>query len=84
MILGIAWILILGIIWGAVREIMSLGVSPVRQALIQVERKSLIELFGSICLGSIGLSLALTPVLKRPRRDHAELLQENIDRTANK
>ena len=83
-VLGILWLLMLGIIWVAFQEIMSLGVSPTKQTIMQLERKSLIELFGAICLGSIGLSLALSPALKRPRRDNPELLQANIDRTVNK
>lgn len=83
-ILGILWILMLGIIWAACQEIMSLGISPTKQTIMQLERKSIIELFGAICLGSIGLSLALSPALKRPRRDNPELLQANIDRTVNK
>ena len=83
-VLGIIWILMLGIIWGAFQEIMSLGASPAKQTVMQLERKSLIELFGALCLGGIGLSLALTPALKRPRRDNPELLQANTDRTTNK
>ncbi|MCY7408508.1 MAG: hypothetical protein LH631_14350 [Alkalinema sp. CAN_BIN05] len=83
-VLGIIWILMLGIIWGAFQEIISLGASPAKQTIMQLERKSLIELFGALCLGGIGLSLALTPALKRPRRDNPELLQANIDRTTNK
>ena len=83
-VLGILWILMLGIIWGAFQEIMSLGVSPTKQTIMQLERKSLIELFGAICLGSIGLSLTLTPALKRPRRNNPEPLQAHIDRTTNK
>jgi len=74
----------IGIIWGAFQEIISLGESPVKQTITQLERKSLIELFSALCLGSIGLSLALTPILKRPRRDNPERLQANIDRTKNK
>ncbi len=83
-VLGILWLVMLGIIWGAFQEIMSLGISPTKQTIVQLERKSLIELFGAICLGSIGLSLTLTPALKRPRRDNPELLQATIDRTVNK
>ena len=83
-VLGIVWILMLGIIWGAFQEIMSLGASPVKQTITQLERKSLIELFGALCLGGIGLSLALTPSFKRPRRDNPELIQVNTDRTRNK
>ena len=83
-VLGIIWILILGIIWGAFQEILSLGASPVKPTVMQLERKSLIELFGALCLGGIGLSLALTPALKRPRRDNPELLPANTDRTTNK
>lgn len=84
-VLGIIWILMLGIIWGAFQEIMSLGTSPVKQTVMQLERKSLIELFAALGLGGIGLSLALTPALKRPRRDNPELLlPANTDRTTNK
>jgi len=83
-ILGVLWIIMLGIIWGAFQEIMSLGASPAKQTITQLERKSLIELFGALCLGGIGLSLSLTPLLKRPRRDNPKLLQANIDRTTNK
>jgi hypothetical protein len=83
-VLAVLWIFMLGIIWVAFQEIMSLGVSPVKQTISQIERKSLIELFSALCLGGIGLSLALTPVLKRPRRDNPERLQSNIDRTTNK
>ncbi len=83
-VLGIIWIFMLGIIWGAFQEIMSLGASPVKQTVMQLERKSLIELFGALCLGGIGLSLALTPSFKRPRRDNPELIQVNTDRTRNK
>ena len=84
LVLGLLWLMMLGIIWVAFQEIMSLGVSPTKQTMMQLERKSLIELFSAICLGSIGLSLALSPALKRPRRDNPELLQANIDRTVNK
>jgi hypothetical protein len=83
-VLGVLWMLTIGIIWGAFQEIISLGESPVKQTITQIERKSLIELFSALCLGGIGLSLALTPVLKRPRRDNPERLQANIDRTTNK
>lgn len=83
-ILGVLWIIMLGIIWGAFQEIMSLGASPAKQTITQMERNSLIELFGALCLGGIGLSLSLTPALKRPKRDTPELLQANIDRTTNK
>ncbi len=83
-VLGIIWIFMLGIIWGAFQEIMSLGASPVKQTVMQLERKSLIELFAALGLGGIGLSLALTPVLKRPRRDNPELIQANPDRNINK
>lgn len=83
-ILVVLWIFMIGIIWVAFQEIISLGVSPVKQTIGQIERKSLIELFSALCLGGIGLSLALTPVLKRPRRDNPELLQATIDRTTNK
>ena len=83
-ILGVLWIIMLGIIWGAFQEITSLGTSPAKQTITQLERKSLIELFGALCLGGIGLSLSLTPALKRPRRDNPELLQANIDRITNK
>lgn len=83
-VLGSLWILMLSIIWVAFQEIISLGVSPVKQTISQIERKSLIELFSALCLGGVGLSLALTPVLKRPRRDNPELLQATIDRTTNK
>ena len=83
-VLGIIWIFMLGIIWGAFQEIMSLGASPVKQTVMQLERKSLIELFAALCLGGIGLSLALTPALKRPRRDNPELRPANTDRTTNK
>ena len=74
----------LGIIWGAFQEIMSLGASPVKQTVMQLERKSLIELFAALGLGGIGLSLALTPALKRPRRDNPDLLPATTDRTTNK
>lgn len=83
-LLGVLWILMLSIIWVAFQEIISLGVSPVKQTITQIERKSLIELFSALCLGGIGLSLALTPILKRPRRNNPELLQATIDRTTNK
>lgn len=83
-VLGVLWILMVGIIWGAFQEIISLGESPVKQTITQLERKSLIELFSALCLGGVGLSLALTPVLKRPSRDNSERLQANIDRTKNK
>lgn len=83
-ILVVLWMLTIGIIWGAFQEIISLGASPVKQTITQLERKSLIELFSALCLGGIGLSLALTPVLKRSRRDNPERLQANINRTMNK
>ena len=83
-VLAVLWIFTIGIIWVAFQEIISLGVSPVKQTINQLERKSLIELFSALCVGGIGLSLALTPILKRPRRDHPERLQANIDRTTNK
>jgi hypothetical protein len=68
----LTWILMMGVIWGAFKEIMSLGASPAKQTIAQIERKSLLELLGALCLGGIGLSLALTPALKRPPRHNPE------------
>lgn len=79
MILILTWVLMLGVIWGAFKEIMSLGASPTKQTIAQIERKTLMELFGALCLGGVGLSLALTPALKRPPRHNPEPLQARLD-----
>jgi hypothetical protein len=80
-ILVLTWALMLGIIWGAFREIMSLGASPIKQSIAQIERKALLEFLGALCLGGVGLSLALTPVLKRPPRGGTvEPLQVDSDK----
>ncbi len=79
-ILILTWILMMGVIWGAFKEIMSLGASPIKQTIAQIERKALLEFLGALCLGGIGLSLALTPVLKRPPRGgNTEPLQARLD-----
>ncbi len=78
-ILVLTWVLMMGIIWGAFKEIMSLGASPTKQTIAQIERKSLLEFLGALCLGGIGLSLALTPALKRPPRHNPEPLQARMD-----
>lgn len=79
-ILVLTWVLMMGVIWGAFKEIMSLGASPMKQTIAQLERKTLIELLGALCLGGVGLSLALTPVLKRPPRGgNPEALQARLD-----
>jgi hypothetical protein len=78
-VLILTWILMMGVIWGAFKEIMSLGASPAKQTIAQIERKSLLELLGALCLGGIGLSLALTPALKRPPRHNPEPLQASLE-----
>ena len=70
--LGIAlliWLLTLAIIWGAIQELMSLGApNNPTQSVIQIEQNTILELLGVMVMGGIGLSLALTPVLKRPSK----------------
>ncbi len=78
-ILILTWILMMGVIWGAFKEIMSLGASPTKQSIAQIERKTLLEFLGALCLGGIGLSLALTPALKRAPRHNPEPLQASLD-----
>jgi hypothetical protein len=79
-ILILTWVLMMGVIWGAFKEIMSLGASPMKQTIAQIERKTLLEFLGALCLGGVGLSLALTPVLKRPPRGaNTEALQARLD-----
>ncbi len=78
-ILVLTWVLMLGVIWGACKEIMSLGTSPTKQTIAQIEQKTLLELLGALCLGGAGLSLAITPTLKRPPRHNPEPMQTQLD-----
>lgn len=79
-ILVLTWMMMLGIIWGSLKEIVSLGAAPTKQTIAQIERKSLLELLGALCLGGVGLSLALTPALKRnPRGSQVDPLQASLD-----
>ena len=65
-LLLLTWVIMLAIIWGAFKEIMSLGApSKPKQSIIQTEQKALIELLGALVLGGVGLSLVMTPALKR-------------------
>ena len=72
-LLLLTWVIMLAIIWGAFKEIMSLGApSKPKQSIIQTEQKALIELLGALVVGGVGLSLVMTPSLKRsshPRED---------------
>jgi hypothetical protein len=54
------------IIWGAFQEIMSLGApNQAQKSIIQVEQRALLELLGALVIGGVGLSLVMTPALKR-------------------
>ena len=65
-LLLLTWVIMLAIIWGAFQEIMSLGApNKPKQSIIQTEQKALIELLGALVVGGVGLSLVMTPALKR-------------------
>lgn len=65
-LLLLTWVIMLAIIWGAFKEIISLGApSKPKQSIIQTEQKALIELLGALVMGGAGLSLVMTPALKR-------------------
>lgn len=65
-LLFLTWVIMLVIIWGAVKEIMSLGApSKPKQSIIQTEQKALIELLGALVMGGMGVSLVMTPALRR-------------------
>jgi hypothetical protein len=82
-VLTLTWIVMLGIIWRSFQEIISLGASPTQQSIAQLERKALLEFLAALCLGGIGLCLALTPALKRPPRGKAEPLEASLDVSAD-
>ncbi len=66
LLLFLTWVIMLAIIWGAFKEIMSLGApSKPKQSIIQTEQKALIELLGALVMGGVGVSLIMTPALKR-------------------
>ena len=79
LLLLLTWVIMLAIIWGAFKEIMSLGApSKPKQSIIQTEQKALIELLGALVVGGVGLSLIMTPGLKRshsPRNDETTIAQ---------
>ena len=65
-LLLLTWVIMLAIIWGAFKEIISLGApSKPKQSIIQTEQKALIELLGALVMGGVGVSLVMTPALKR-------------------
>ena len=79
LLLLLTWVIMLAIIWGAFKEIMSLGApSRAKQSIIQTEQKALIELLGALVVGGVGLSLVMTPGLKRshsPPNDNPTIAQ---------
>ena len=73
-LLLLTWVILLAIIWGAFKEIISLGApSKPKQSIIQTEQKALIELLGALVIGGVGLSLVMTPALKRSSHPREEL-----------
>lgn len=72
-LLLLTWVILLAIIWGAVKELMSLGApSKPKQSIIQIEQKALIELLGALVIGGVGVSLVITPALKRSSHSREE------------
>jgi small-conductance mechanosensitive channel len=72
-LLFITWLLMLVIIWGAYQEIMSLGApNQAKKSVIQVEQRALLELLGALVIGGVGLSLVMTPALKRSTKPGSE------------
>ncbi|OUC14690.1 MAG: hypothetical protein B0A82_10165 [Alkalinema sp. CACIAM 70d] len=70
LLLLLAWLMTLVLIWGATREILSLGneILPPRdrtQAISQREHQSFLQLIGAIGLGCVGLSFLITPSLRQ-------------------
>ena len=79
LLLLLTWVIMLAIIWGAFKEIMSLGApSKAKQSIIQTEQKALIELLGALVVGGVGISLVMAPGLKRshsPQNDDPTIAQ---------
>lgn len=75
----LTWILMLVIIWGAFQEILSLGAPRVskKQPVTQIERRALVELLTALVVGGVGLSLVLTPALKRAPKLEDDCMVEN-------
>ena len=80
-LLLLTWVIMLAIIWGAFKEIISLGApSKPKQSIIQTEQKALIELLGALVMGGVGVSLVMTPALKRsshPKEETSIAVQLN-------
>jgi hypothetical protein len=72
-LLFLTWIVMLVIIWGAFQEIMSLGApNQPQKSVLQVEQRAFLELLGALVIGGVGLSLVLTPALKRQPKPGSE------------
>ncbi|MGI0490570.1 hypothetical protein ACN4EG_02060 [Alkalinema pantanalense CENA528] len=70
LLLLLAWLMTLVLIWGATREILSLGneILPpqeMAQTIAQREHQSFLQLIGAIGLGCVGLSCLITPSLRQ-------------------
>ncbi|MBD2330105.1 hypothetical protein [Alkalinema sp. FACHB-956] len=69
LLLLLAWLMTLLLIWGATREILSLGheILPSRnlpQTMAQRDHQNFLHLIGAIGLGCVGLSFLITPSLR--------------------